>query len=44
MAELKEAEDNLASAEAELAEVKALKERLKKTFDKQMDEKKKLED
>lgn len=33
MAELKEAEDNLASAENELAEVTALKERLRKKFD-----------
>jgi phage shock protein A len=44
MAELKEAEDNLAAAENELAEVKALKERLKKKFDAQMAEKKELED
>lgn len=33
MAELKEAEDNLAAAENELAEVTALKERLRKKFD-----------
>jgi dynein heavy chain len=44
MAELKEAEDSLAAAENELAEVKALKERLKKKFDLQMAEKKDLED
>jgi hypothetical protein len=33
MAELKEAEENLAAAEAELAEVTALKEKLRRTFD-----------
>jgi len=39
MAQLKEAEFNLAAAEAELAEVTALKERLRKKFDAQMAEK-----
>jgi dynein heavy chain len=39
MAQLKEAEENLAAAEAELAEVTALKERLRQTFDAAMGEK-----
>jgi phage shock protein A len=44
MGELKEAEDNLASAENELAEVTALKERLRKKFDAQMAEKNALQE
>lgn len=44
MAELKEAEDNLAAAENELAEVTALKERLRKKFDAQMSEKTALQE
>ena len=44
MAELKEAEDNLAAAENELAEVTALKERLRKKFDAQMAEKNALQE
>ena len=44
MVELKEAEDNLAAAEAELAEVTALKERLRKKFDDQMAEKNALQE
>jgi len=44
MAELKEAEDNLAAAEHELAEVTALKERLRKKFDAQMSEKNALQE
>ena len=44
MAELKEAEDNLAAAENELAEVTALKERLRKKFDSQMAEKNALQE
>lgn len=44
MGELKEAEDNLASAENELAEVTALKERLRKKFDAQMGEKNALQE
>jgi len=39
MAQLKEAEENLAAAESELAEVTALKERLRQKFDAQMAEK-----
>jgi len=39
MAQLKEAEENLAGAESELAEVTALKERLRQKFDSQMAEK-----
>lgn len=39
MAQLKEAEENLAGAESELAEVTALKERLRQKFDAQMAEK-----
>lgn len=39
MAQLKEAEENLAGAETELAEVTALKERLRQKFDAQMAEK-----
>jgi dynein heavy chain len=39
MGELKDAEDNLAAAENELAEVSALKERLRKKFDGAMGEK-----
>lgn len=44
MAELKEAETNLAAAENELREVTELKERLRKKFDAQMAEKKALEE
>jgi len=44
MAQLKEAEENLAAAEAELAEVTALKERLRKKFDDQMSEKNALQE
>lgn len=43
-ASLKEAETNLAAAQAELDECNALKEALKKKFDGQMAEKKALED
>jgi len=39
MAQLKDAEENLAGAESELAEVTALKERLRQKFDAQMAEK-----
>jgi dynein heavy chain len=44
MAELKEAETNLAAAENELREVTELKEKLRKKFDGQMAEKKSLEE
>lgn len=44
MAQLKEAEENLAAAEAELAEVTALKERLRQKFDAQMSEKTALQE
>lgn len=44
MGELKEAQDNLAMAEGELAEVTALKERLRKTFDDAMGEKTRLQE
>jgi dynein heavy chain len=44
MAQLREAEENLAAAENELAEVTALKERLRKKFDAQMAEKNALQE
>lgn len=44
MAELKDAEENLAAAESELEEVKELKDRLRRKFDAAMGEKTALQE